>query len=139
MSMFDFTGEQQTQAQMSAKPLISQSTILILSGFLIGSVFRDYAEPRLERNVLFAGLVGIVAYIGLVFGAYRHGVRKRREVVERKTAELENRIVRCISESPQAAAAEPAAAGKGAVADSPNRLRSAVGAAEPALAGDSAG
>ena len=103
MSLFESDGE---QGQKRKSPLVSQSTILILSGFLIGSVFRDYTETRLERNILFAGLVGIVAYIGLVFGAYSHGRRKRRVAMEKATSEMDNRIERHISDAPATPAHE---------------------------------
>lgn len=103
MSLFESDSE---QGERRKSPLVSRSTILILSGFLIGSVLRDYTETRLERNILFAGLVGVVAYIGLVFGAYSHGKRKRRVAIEKAASDMENRIERHLSETPVAPAHE---------------------------------
>ena len=96
MSVFKSDSE---QMQKSKSPLVSRSTILILSGFLIGSVFRDYAETRLERNILFAGLIGIVAYIGLVFGTQSHSRRKQRVANDKATSEMDDRIERHIGEA----------------------------------------
>jgi len=129
----NFEGRDSGGKGSDAKPLISQSTILILSGFLIGSIFREYAEPRLGRNILFAGMVGLVAYIGLVFGTYSHRARKRLAAQQQASSDLEHRIERHISESSTPAVADL----ESRVQHQVEEVRKSISAGEPALVSDS--
>lgn len=80
------------------RPLLSESTILILSGFLIGSVMRNFVEQRLEHNVLVAGMVGLVAYVALAYGSYYRKRRQQKIALKRASADLEKRFERHIVE-----------------------------------------
>ena len=79
------------------KPLLSHSTVLILSGFLIGMVCRRIADPRIEVLVFAVGVLGVVAYIGLDQVARRRQERAHRTAAERANQDLERRIDRHIA------------------------------------------
>lgn len=95
--------EQAKSAQ--GRTLISADSILILSVFLFGTMFQRVVDPRMERNIMFAGTVGIIAYLGLAYMARRRSAYLHRRSIERATSELEMRIDRHISDSASSAAA----------------------------------
>ncbi|MBW3541265.1 MAG: hypothetical protein KY476_13440 [Planctomycetes bacterium] len=63
--------------------LVTHSTILILSGFLIGSAAGNLAGPEMTTTVYLAGAFGIAAYFGL-----RAAAAPGRREVERLTGDL---------------------------------------------------
>ena len=80
-----------------AKPgLISRSTILILSGVLIGLGFGGGYSPSFHYSGLMAGWVGLIAYIALDWLARRRKQAATQRKLERKTSALESRIFRVI-------------------------------------------
>jgi hypothetical protein len=74
--------------------VLSHSTILILSGFLIGIGAGKAATPALENVVLLAGIGGLIAYIGLDSAARRRNQRATQAAVEKATQALEERYTR---------------------------------------------
>lgn len=59
------------------RPLLSHSTILILSGFLIGMVAHNYVQSQAAPYVYLTGIVGLIAYLGL--GQLARSRQKRAE------------------------------------------------------------
>ena len=57
----------QAQPAVQAPPrrLISRSTILILSGWLIGAATTHLLPPEIELFVTLVGLLGLIAFTGL--------------------------------------------------------------------------
>ena len=82
--------------QKNRKPLITHSTVLILSGFLIGMVFRRMVDPSIEVYVFAAGLIGVFCYLGLDWLARRRQQQAAQLELERTNHELERRINRHI-------------------------------------------
>jgi len=72
------------------KPLISVTSILILSAFLIGMAVGNVVSADLEPYVLACGLSGILAFMGLEMA----GLRRRLEQVEAEKRHLEGRLER---------------------------------------------
>ena len=70
------------------RPLISNATILILSGFLIGLTVGKIVAEDLSPYTLSCGLAGLVSYIALEHVAARR--RAEEEFVER--AQNEDRL-----------------------------------------------
>ncbi len=70
------------------KRLLTHSTILIMSGFLIGLVASDTVPAHLQLTVLLAGVAGVVAYLGL--GCVAKKVRTR--AAQKLVSTLERRM-----------------------------------------------
>jgi len=72
--------------------LLSTSTILILSGFLLGI---SLAQPQEELSyyVFNCGLIGLIAYITFEMT----GVREDRESLQRSQQLVENRLLRHVA------------------------------------------
>ncbi len=74
--------------------MLSASTILILSGFLIGLTTSSGLTGEMQRLVFFAGLVGVLAFIGLDHVAERRRLRqeaKEQQLIEDRLARHVNR------------------------------------------------
>ncbi len=85
-----------TEPESDGRPIISRSSILILSGALIGMATGWWTRPTIEFPVFIAGVVGLAIYIGIGFA-----MQRRKEQAERariRTARvLETRMHRHIS------------------------------------------
>ncbi len=93
--------------QKDRKPLLSHSSILILSGFLIGVVVRRMANPSVEVYVFAAGLIGIFCYLALDRLAQRRQQRAERIELEQANNNLDRRISRHIPQEPQVRSSRP--------------------------------
>ena len=51
--------------QFPPRRLISRSTILLLSGWLIGAATTDLLPAEIEQFVTLVGLLGLIAFTGL--------------------------------------------------------------------------
>ncbi len=58
-------------AQTPGRPLISATSILILSAFLVAAPLAELATEELSPLIVGCGLVGLLAYIGLQIAAER--------------------------------------------------------------------
>jgi hypothetical protein len=88
-----------SDAKSHRKQLISHSTILILSGFLIGIGAGKAAHPDIENYVLLAGVGGLIAYIGLDSAARRRTHRATQAAMDKATQALEERYSRHLAAS----------------------------------------
>jgi hypothetical protein len=88
-----------TARRASDKPLLSHSSILILSGFLIGMVSRNAVRPGDEMLVYAAGVVGLVSYLGLGLLARARKQRATNHEFEQASTRLEKRINRHVARS----------------------------------------
>lgn len=79
--------------------LVSRSTILLLSGILMGMVLRDGVLPWTHFHGFYFGLTGLVAYFGLEVVARRRAEREVREAHERMVNILNSRIDKHVSRS----------------------------------------
>ena len=84
-------------ARSATKPLLSRSTILILSGFLIGIVSQQFVDADLKIYVLSAGVFGLVAFIGLEAVASRLNARATQKASKKAEAALVERVNRHVS------------------------------------------
>lgn len=76
--------------------LLSRSTILILSGLLIGIGMGNGYSPSFHYSGLMAGWVGLISFIALDFLAYRRRQKAAERKREKVTRELEGRMCRVI-------------------------------------------
>ena len=86
-----------TTKQASEKPLLSHSSILIFSGFLIGMVSRNAVRPGDEMLVYGAGVVGLVSYFGLGLLARARKQRATNHDFQQASTRLEKRINRHVA------------------------------------------
>jgi len=61
----------------SRNPVISTTSILILSGFLVLAPLTDLAEQELSPFVMGTGLVGLLSYVALQVAAERRAFQDR--------------------------------------------------------------
>lgn len=73
--------------------LISATTILILSAFLIGTSLGGFLEEELSRRVWWSGVAGMVAFVVLEALAFR----RRRRTQENEQKYVEDRLQRHVS------------------------------------------
>ncbi len=82
------------------KSLVSNSSILILSGFLIGTVSQQVAGPSAQMYVLLGGTIGLVAYLGLACLARQRAQRASLQACRQASSQLETRVDRHIPHRP---------------------------------------
>lgn len=70
----------------------ARNTILILSGYLLGTTAAHVCSPTLERGALAAGLIGTLTYALLSFFSRQKHVNHARRAVERATVHIERRM-----------------------------------------------
>lgn len=70
----------------------ARNTILILSGYLLGTTAAHVCSPMLERGALVAGLIGTLTYAVLSFFARQKHVQHARLAVEKATVQIERRM-----------------------------------------------
>ena len=76
------------------RPLISPSSILILSGFLIGVASGHSLPTSSGQTVFFAGLIGVISYLGLSVAANRQHRRAQERANRVARSRLEQRLDR---------------------------------------------
>ena len=76
--------------------LLSHSTILILSGYLIGAGSVTGSAPGVGETALAAGLCGLIGYISMRIAAGRRARRQAEAAVSRAARTLEVRLHRHI-------------------------------------------
>lgn len=76
--------------EAASKPVISTTTILLLSAMLIGLSIKT--PEQLTDIAFLAGMAGLVTYIGLVWTARMRKAIRDRKVVEAKRAVAEDRL-----------------------------------------------
>ena len=76
--------------EFETRSMLSASTILILSGFLIGLTVGNIVAEELSPYVLACGLSGFLAYIALENAAYRRKV----DSIAQEQRQAENRLDR---------------------------------------------
>jgi hypothetical protein len=69
-------------------PLLSRSSILILSGILVGMGLRDGLQHELYLLGYFAGAIGIISYFGLELLAQRRQREATKETLQRAASVL---------------------------------------------------
>ncbi len=70
----------------------ARSTILMLSGYLLGTTVAHICSPMLERGALFAGLIGTACYFLLAFRARQKQLHVARLALRKATVQLERRM-----------------------------------------------
>lgn len=85
------------------KPIITHSSILILSSFIVGIAVQRILPPDQVLLVLGAGVIGMLSYLGLDYVS-RHRAERREIEAEVKQAEkLEGRLNKHVPPSIQPA------------------------------------
>ena len=84
----------------SSRQVVSRSAILILSGVLIGTTIGQGGLAGLAVYRFFAGVIGLISYLGLELVA--HGRRKRvlRKTLAVVDSTLKSRLSRHVSSHP---------------------------------------
>lgn len=77
--------------------LVSQSSILILSGFLLGTMFSSSIPQEVRTYAHLAGTCGMIAYVGLRFVSVRYLGAGGRLSTEEAVSKLESRIDRHVA------------------------------------------
>jgi len=75
-------------------PLLSHSSILIFSGFLIGLASAHSLAHRMSRIVLLAGIAGLIAYFALGLVAQKRQQRSTKAALRKATSHLEQQLER---------------------------------------------
>jgi membrane protein DedA with SNARE-associated domain len=70
----------------------ARNTILILSGYLLGTTVAHVSSPMLEGGALAAGLIGMLAYAVLAVVARKKRVQSARLAIQRATVHIERRM-----------------------------------------------
>jgi hypothetical protein len=70
----------------------ARNTILILSGYLVGTTVAHVSPPALERAALAAGLIGTLAYFVLAYRARKKRVQAAQLAIQRATVHIERRM-----------------------------------------------
>jgi hypothetical protein len=70
----------------------AQNTILLLSGYLLGTTAAHVCSPELERGALATGLIGTLAYVALAFLSRQKRGKHARLAIERATVRIERRM-----------------------------------------------
>jgi uncharacterized membrane protein SirB2 len=70
----------------------ARNTILILSGYLLGTTVAHVCSPMLEGCTLAAGLIGMLAYAVLAVVARKKRVQNARLAIQRATVHIERRM-----------------------------------------------
>lgn len=80
------------QAAQLKPSAAARSTILMLSGYLLGTTAAHICSPTLERGALFAGLIGTAFYFLMAFRARQKQLHQARLAVRKATMQLERRM-----------------------------------------------
>lgn len=81
-------------AKTENTPLLSYSSILILSGFLIGLVASRAVERRWEPLIFLIGLFGLVSWFALGHLSRRREERRQQESIQLAASRLGSRLDR---------------------------------------------
>ncbi|MBI5761053.1 MAG: hypothetical protein HZA46_21220 [Planctomycetales bacterium] len=100
--------ERQNDRGPISRPLLSRSTILILSGILVGMGLRDGLEHQLYLAGYFSGAVGIIAYFGLEVLAQRRQREATRETLQRAATVLNSWLAKEVGEGCRSSASSDA-------------------------------
>jgi len=76
------------------RPLLSSSSILIFSSFLIGLASGNSLPDHMGRLVFLSGLIGLIAYLALGLVAWRQRCRAAERANLLATSQLEQRLNR---------------------------------------------
>lgn len=79
--------------------LLSQTSILILSAFLIGLAAQNVLPPRMGVYLFFGGAMGLFAYLGLDIVSHRRRHRETEAAQQAIESKLQNHLSR--HQSPQ--------------------------------------
>jgi hypothetical protein len=79
--------------------LVSRSSILLLSGILMGMALREGVVPWAHFHGFFIGLTGLIAYFGLEVVSRRKAEREVREAHDRMVNILNSRIEKLVARS----------------------------------------
>ena len=70
----------------------ARNTILVLSGYLLGTTVAHVCPPAFERAALAAGLFGTLAYVVLALVARKKRLEETRRAIQRATVQIERRM-----------------------------------------------
>jgi hypothetical protein len=87
------------QSAEAERPLISNATILILSGFLIGLTVGKIVADELSPYVLACGLSGFLAFIALELTAERRMEMAERTEMVRAHRRLERHLATVVAQN----------------------------------------
>jgi hypothetical protein len=85
-------GFEQSSVPKREAILLSRSTILVLSGVLLGLALREGVLPSMHSLGFYVGLTGLIAYLGLEVASRRKHERVAREAHDRMVSILNSRI-----------------------------------------------
>jgi hypothetical protein len=106
------TGIEPVRSNRGDAFLLSRSTILVLSGVLLGMALRESVVTNVHLHGFYIGLTGLVAYLGLEVTSRRKHERELREAHDRMMSVLNTRIDKHVARTNVDPLAPPGAAGQ---------------------------
>ena len=90
-----------TSTATGTKPLLSHTSILIISIFILGMATGELSTLPADSSYLMMGVFGLVSYFGLGALASTRERRLRRQMLEQKGEALEGRLERHLTNDTQ--------------------------------------
>ena len=103
----DATGRSSSKTPKPRRALLSHSTVLILSAFLIGLLVHHAVPTRFEPYLYGAGTAGLFAYLALDIVAARRRARESELAQQQVEREFENRMNRHMPPKSRVQSARP--------------------------------
>ncbi|QDT25194.1 hypothetical protein Enr10x_04890 [Gimesia panareensis] len=88
-------------AKTDGRPLLSHTSILIISIFILGMATGKISSVPENSLFLMMGVFGVISYFGLGALAETRARKRRQQILERKEEALEGRLERHLTSNPQ--------------------------------------
>ena len=90
-----------SSAKTEARPLLSHTSILIISIFILGMAMGKVSSVPANSTFLMIGVFGVISYFGLGGLAQARERKRRQQILEQKEEALEGRLERHVTTTPQ--------------------------------------
>lgn len=88
-------------SQANGRPLLSHTSILIISIFILGMATGNVSSVPANSAFLMMGVFGVISYFGLGALADSRERKRRQQILEQKEEALEGRLERHLTSNPQ--------------------------------------
>lgn len=88
-------------SQANGRPLLSHTSILIISIFILGMATGNVSSVPANSAFLMMGVFGVISYFGLGALADSRERKRRQQILEQKEEALEGRLERHLTTNPQ--------------------------------------
>jgi len=90
-----------SSTKTDARPLLSHTSILIISAFILGMATGKISSVPADSTFLMMGVFGVISYFGLGSIAEKREQKRRQQILEQKEEALEGRLERHLTPGPQ--------------------------------------